>query len=239
MLRRETLSARLLFACILLHRCSQRQAHHANLLSHICSCACCAAPRLTVGMLADYANSLIVGNTFRPIMDSLLVSREKLAYITDATSAPVASISPISSWIGALLATCTWTWLPVSPTTCARVCTCVLRICTPGRTSVHRNMKLHLRVHASHNASAVLQSLLGLAHGQRAKTSWELHANCDPCAGFELSLIDESYTTIGTDKLAQQGWETSPFLVFLKTIPGRFYPIAMLFLQVQAQGRAL
>jgi Na+/H+ antiporter NhaC len=53
-------------------------------------------------------------------------------------------------------------------------------------------------------------------------------------AGFELSLIDEAYTSIiddGTD-LKAQGWETSPFLIFLRTIPGRFYPIAMLALQL-------
>ncbi|CAN0182649.1 unnamed protein product [Phaeothamnion confervicola] len=48
----------------------------------------------------DYANSLIVGQTMRPISDALLISREKLAFLVDATSAPVASISPISSWIG-------------------------------------------------------------------------------------------------------------------------------------------
>jgi Na+/H+ antiporter NhaC len=36
----------------------------------------------------------------RPLLDSLFVSREKLAFIVDATSAPVASISPISSWVG-------------------------------------------------------------------------------------------------------------------------------------------
>ena len=42
-------------------------------------------------------------------------------------------------------------------------------------------------------------------------------------AGFELSLIEESYNSIqeGGVDLAQQGWETSPFLVFLKSIPGR------------------
>jgi hypothetical protein len=48
----------------------------------------------------DYANSLIVGGTFRPIMDTLFISREKLAFLVDATAAPVASIAPISSWIG-------------------------------------------------------------------------------------------------------------------------------------------
>lgn len=48
----------------------------------------------------DYANTLIVGSTFRPIMDTLLISREKLSFLVDATAAPIASISPISSWIG-------------------------------------------------------------------------------------------------------------------------------------------
>lgn len=48
----------------------------------------------------DYSNSLIVGSTMRPITDRLRISREKLAYIVDSTSAPVASIALISSWIG-------------------------------------------------------------------------------------------------------------------------------------------
>ena len=48
----------------------------------------------------DYANSLIVGSTMRPITDKLKVSREKLAYIVDSTAAPVSSIFPISTWIG-------------------------------------------------------------------------------------------------------------------------------------------
>ena len=36
----------------------------------------------------------------RPLLDSLFVSRQKLAFIVDATAAPVASISPVSSWVG-------------------------------------------------------------------------------------------------------------------------------------------
>jgi len=48
----------------------------------------------------DYANTLIVGSTMRPITDRLRVSREKLAYIVDSTAAPVASLMPISTWIG-------------------------------------------------------------------------------------------------------------------------------------------
>ncbi|HMB55361.1 MAG TPA: Na+/H+ antiporter NhaC family protein, partial [Thermoanaerobaculia bacterium] len=48
----------------------------------------------------DYANTLIVGSTMRPITDRLKISREKLAYIVDSTAAPVVSIMPISTWIG-------------------------------------------------------------------------------------------------------------------------------------------
>ena len=48
----------------------------------------------------DYANTLIVGNTMRPITDRLKVSREKLAYLVDSTAAPVAALVPISTWVG-------------------------------------------------------------------------------------------------------------------------------------------
>lgn len=48
----------------------------------------------------DYANTLIVGSTMRPITDRLRISREKLAYIVDSTAAPVASVFPVSTWIG-------------------------------------------------------------------------------------------------------------------------------------------
>ncbi|MCA9611133.1 MAG: Na+/H+ antiporter NhaC family protein [Sandaracinus sp.] len=48
----------------------------------------------------DYANSLLVGSSMRPITDRLRVSREKLAFLVDATSAPVASLALVSSWIG-------------------------------------------------------------------------------------------------------------------------------------------
>lgn len=48
----------------------------------------------------DYANTLIVGNTMRPVTDRLRVSREKLAYVVDSTSAPVASVVFVSTWVG-------------------------------------------------------------------------------------------------------------------------------------------
>ena len=48
----------------------------------------------------DYANTLIVGKTLRPLMDRLKISREKLAFIVDATAAPLACIALITTWIG-------------------------------------------------------------------------------------------------------------------------------------------
>lgn len=51
----------------------------------------------------DYANTLIVGNTMRPVTDKFRISREKLAYIVDATAAPVAAVAFITTWIGAEL----------------------------------------------------------------------------------------------------------------------------------------
>ncbi|MBN2365006.1 MAG: hypothetical protein EH225_02650, partial [Calditrichaeota bacterium] len=48
----------------------------------------------------DYANTLIVGNTMRPLSDRLRISREKLSYLVDSTAAPVANVAIISTWIG-------------------------------------------------------------------------------------------------------------------------------------------
>ncbi|MDP8244480.1 MAG: Na+/H+ antiporter NhaC family protein [Candidatus Hinthialibacter antarcticus] len=48
----------------------------------------------------DYANSLIVGNGFRKLVDRVGISREKLAFLVDTTSAPITSIMFISTWIG-------------------------------------------------------------------------------------------------------------------------------------------
>ena len=48
----------------------------------------------------DYSNTLIVGNTSRLLCDKLGISREKLAYLVDSTSAPVATVAVITTWIG-------------------------------------------------------------------------------------------------------------------------------------------
>lgn len=47
----------------------------------------------------DYANSLLLGKTLRPLTDRLRISREKLAYIVDSTAAPISGLALISTWI--------------------------------------------------------------------------------------------------------------------------------------------
>ena len=50
----------------------------------------------------DYFNCLTVGSVMRPVTDAHKISRSKLAYIIDATAAPVCMIAPISSWAAAV-----------------------------------------------------------------------------------------------------------------------------------------
>ena len=50
----------------------------------------------------DYFNCLTVGSVMRPVTDKHHVSRAKLAYLIDATAAPVCIIAPISSWAAAV-----------------------------------------------------------------------------------------------------------------------------------------
>jgi Na+/H+ antiporter NhaC len=63
--------------------------------------ACIATASLGCAIFFDdYANTLVVGNTMRPVTDSMRVSREKLAYLVDSTAAPVACIAVVTTWIG-------------------------------------------------------------------------------------------------------------------------------------------
>ena len=50
----------------------------------------------------DYFNCLTVGSVMKPVSDSKNISRAKLAYLIDATAAPVCMIAPISSWAAAV-----------------------------------------------------------------------------------------------------------------------------------------
>lgn len=51
----------------------------------------------------DYANTMVVGNTMRPLTDKLRISRAKLAFLVDATAAPIATVALVSTWIGAMV----------------------------------------------------------------------------------------------------------------------------------------
>lgn len=60
---------------------------------------------LVLGVLIfvdDYFNCLTVGSVMRPVTDRQKVSRAKLAYLIDATAAPVCIIAPVSSWAAAV-----------------------------------------------------------------------------------------------------------------------------------------
>lgn len=50
----------------------------------------------------DYFNCLTVGSVMTPVTDSQRISRVKLAYLIDATAAPICMIAPISSWAAAV-----------------------------------------------------------------------------------------------------------------------------------------
>ena len=72
---------------------------------HIKSRAGAQVATLILGVLIfidDYFNCLTVGSVMRPVTDQHRVSRAKLAFIIDATAAPVCIIAPISSWAAAV-----------------------------------------------------------------------------------------------------------------------------------------
>ena len=55
-----------------------------------------------LGMLIffdDYANTILLGSTLKPITDRLRISREKLSYLVDSTAAPVAGLALVSTWV--------------------------------------------------------------------------------------------------------------------------------------------
>jgi len=47
----------------------------------------------------DYANTLVLGQTMRPVTDRLHISRAKLAYLVDSTAAPIAGLAMVSTWV--------------------------------------------------------------------------------------------------------------------------------------------
>ncbi len=67
----------------------------------------------------DYFNCLTVGSVMRPVTDRQKVSRAKLAYLIDATAAPVCIIAPVSSWAAAVTSSCR-----KAPASTALPCSC-------------------------------------------------------------------------------------------------------------------
>ncbi len=73
--------------------------------SHIKSRAGAQIATIALGVLIfidDYFNCLTVGSVMRPVSDKSKLSRAKLAYLIDATAAPICIIAPVSSWAAAV-----------------------------------------------------------------------------------------------------------------------------------------
>ncbi len=73
--------------------------------SHIKTRAGAQLATIALGVLIfidDYFNCLTVGSVMRPVSDNSKVSRAKLAYVIDATAAPICIIAPVSSWAAAV-----------------------------------------------------------------------------------------------------------------------------------------
>ncbi len=73
--------------------------------SHIKTRAGAQLATIALGVLIfidDYFNCLTVGSVMRPVSDKSNISRAKLAYVIDATAAPVCIIAPVSSWAAAV-----------------------------------------------------------------------------------------------------------------------------------------
>ncbi|MBQ4543462.1 MAG: Na+/H+ antiporter NhaC family protein, partial [Clostridia bacterium] len=73
--------------------------------AHIKSRAGAAVATFVLGILIfidDYFNCLTVGSVMLPVTDSHKISRAKLAYLIDATAAPICMIAPVSSWAAAV-----------------------------------------------------------------------------------------------------------------------------------------
>ena len=74
-------------------------------INHVKTKAGAQVATIVLGILIfidDYFNCLTVGSVMRPLTDKHKISREKLAYLIDATAAPICIIAPISSWAAAV-----------------------------------------------------------------------------------------------------------------------------------------
>ena len=90
---------------MLMNRAGGSAAFGKWAVSHVKTKAGAQVATILLGMLIfidDYFNCLTVGSVMRPLTDKHKVSRQKLAYLIDATAAPVCIIAPISSWAAAV-----------------------------------------------------------------------------------------------------------------------------------------
>lgn len=87
----------------LMHRIGGSHAVATALVNRVTSAKQAQAVTYLFGLVIffnDYINTVIVGNATRSIAARYRVSTEKLAYILDSTAAPVATVAPVSDWIG-------------------------------------------------------------------------------------------------------------------------------------------
>ncbi len=90
---------------MLMNRAGGSAAFGKWAVTHVKTKAGAQVATIILGMLIfidDYFNCLTVGSVMRPVTDKHGISREKLAYLIDATAAPVCIIAPISSWAAAV-----------------------------------------------------------------------------------------------------------------------------------------
>ena len=90
---------------MLMNRAGGSAAFGKWAVKHVKTKAGAQVATIILGMLIfidDYFNCLTVGSVMRPVTDKHKISREKLAYLIDATAAPICIIAPISSWAAAV-----------------------------------------------------------------------------------------------------------------------------------------
>ena len=90
---------------MLMNRAGESAAFGKWAVEHVKTKAGAQIATILLGVLIfidDYFNCLTVGSVMRPLTDKHKISREKLAYLIDATAAPVCIIAPISSWAAAV-----------------------------------------------------------------------------------------------------------------------------------------
>ena len=93
---------------VLMNKAGGSRAYGEWAAKHITSRKGASLATFLLGVLIfvdDYFNCLTVGSVMRPVTDKHKVSRAKLAYLIDATAAPVCIIAPISSWAAAVAGT--------------------------------------------------------------------------------------------------------------------------------------